>query len=143
MVERDMQTFFGKHIQAFPPKQTEVYELKIVKGTSIPFNAVQEHQLQALFKASEDSIYHKITDQPWLPNRPNSFTSKKPFDCFVIVKAKAFIVLWFYKPRQPKIFIKIPIKAWYQEMLKSSRKSLTEERALEIGEQFFINSKYE
>lgn len=138
MTERQMQTFFGKFVQNNSPSQSEVYELKIAKGTSLPFDSVQTHQKVALLQAEQSHLFHKITDQPWLPDRPYSFTAKKPFDCFVLVKVQSYVVLWFYKPRQPKIFIKIRIKDWIDEQNTSSRKSITEQRAKEIGQEFLV-----
>lgn len=135
-----MQTFFGKFVQNNPPTQTEVYELKICKGTSLPFDSVDTHQKVALLQAEQSSLFHRITDQPWLPDRPYSFTKKKPFDCLVLVRVNAFVVLWFYIPRKPKIFIKIRIKDWIDEQNTSTRKSITHQRAKEIGTEILIKT---
>ena len=140
MTEKEMQTLFGKHIQSNPPSQTEVYELKICKNTSLPFGDLKEHQIKALSDAESNFCYHRITDQPWIKDRPWTYTIKKPFDCFILVKAKAFVVLWFYKPRQSRVFIKIPIGAFLQEKEISKRKSITERRALEIGIPFIVKN---
>lgn len=141
MVEKDMQTLFTRHIRVYPPKETEAYELKICKGTSLPFNSLQEHQVKALLEAEEGSLFHKITDQPWIADRPYTFTAKKPFDCFCLVKVRSYVIVWFYAPKKPKVFIKIAIKDFIKESLNSSRKSLTEKRAEEIGMPFFVNIK--
>ena len=138
MTERQMQTFFGKHVQQNPPHQTEVYELKICKGTSLPFDSIQEHQEKALLEAENSFLFHKITDQPWIQDRPYTFTNKKPFDCFVLVGVQSFVILWYYKPRKPKYFIKIPIKAFIVKREKGLRKSITEETAKQIGKEMFI-----
>lgn len=136
MTERGMQTYFGQHMKKFPPQTSEAYELKICKDPSLPFNVVKPHQIEGLLKAENEALYHRVTDQPWTPQMQYAFTLKKPFDCLVLVKVKSYVVVWFYKPRKPKIFIKIPIKAWVAEEGLSNRKSITEQRALEIGEAF-------
>jgi hypothetical protein len=138
MTEKDMQTLFGRHIKLHPPTQTEVYELKICKGTSLSFGDLKPHQQEALVNAEDNCLYHKITDQPWIKDRPWTYTLKKPFDCFILVEVKSFVVVWYYKSRKPKIFIKIPIKEFLKEQTISARKSLTEKRALEIGKPFMI-----
>lgn len=133
MKEADMQVLFGQYIKKHPPQKTEVYELKICKDKRLPFASVQEHQVNALLAAETSFLYHRITDQPWIPDRKYTYTLKKPFDCFAIVAATAYVVVWFYEPRKAKTFIKIPIQTFVEEAKVSSRKSLTPERALEIG----------
>lgn len=140
-----MQSLFGAYLKENPPKETEAYELKITKHNSLPFKDVKEHQVEALLKTEGKGLYHRITDQPWIENRPYSYTLKKPFDCFCLVNAKAYVVVWYYKPRQPKVFLKIRI----QDFLKFKRlaekagfKSLKEQMAQEIAsETLNISSK--
>jgi len=138
--EKTMQSIFGRHLRKNPPPTAEVYELKISKKNSIPFDAVQPHQIEALQAAQTGGYYFKIPDQPvsWGASTQMRFAAKKPFDCFMIVNTPAFVVLWFYKLRQPKVFIKIPIRTFLAEKAISERKSLTETRALEIGESISI-----
>lgn len=133
--EKTMQSIFGRHLRKNPPPTAEVYELKISKKDSISFEAVQPHQVEALQAAQTAGFYFKIPDNPvsWGAATAIRFTAKKPFDCFMIVNTPAFVVLWFYKLRQPKVFIKIPIRTFLAEKAISTRKSLTEKRALEIG----------
>ena len=136
MKERDFQTLFGKYIKAKKPKKSTIFELKICKGTSLPFNSVAEHQIQALIDATGDTdmgFYHKITDTPWGTIDKFRYTSLKPFDCFYLTGIEAFIVIWFYHERKPKKFIFIPISIFLDERDNSERKSLTEIRAREIG----------
>ena len=59
MKEKDFQTEFGKRNRIHG-----VFELKFCKGKSLPFKNLAEHQEKALLDASEDGLYHKITDQP-------------------------------------------------------------------------------
>ena len=139
MKEKTMQTLFRDYIKKHPPHQTEVYELKICKGTSLPFTSVADHQVEALIQA-EEGLFYKIPDQPisWGANTKLRFAAKKPFDCLYIVKSNAYVIIWFYTPRTKKVFIKIPIFAWLDERNTSNRKSLTELKALELGEKIYV-----
>jgi len=101
---------------------TAVFELKLAKGKSLSFSTVKDHQLRNLQLAQERLVY-KIPDTGY---------DQKPFDCFQLHKAEAFIVIMFYK-RGQKEFIIIPIRAFIREMRNSTRKSLTEERAKILG----------
>ncbi len=138
MTERQMQTLFRDYIAKNPPEETEVYELKIEKGNRLSFSAVKPHQISALLKVQEGSLFYKITDQPWGYNPKFRFTAQKPFDCMSLVKVKAFIVVWFFKPRQHKIFYKIPILDFIKLEQQSSMKSFTESEAKIIGEALSI-----
>lgn len=133
--ERDFQTLFGKYLKEKPPLQSEVYELKVCKNRSIPFDAVAEHQEEALLDAiSERGVYHKISDQPFIKGHAKMrYTIKKPFDCCVIKAYAAFVVVLYYQPRQPKNAILIDIRDWIKERETCGRKSLHEERAKYIA----------
>ena len=128
-----MQTFFGKYLKENSPDETEVYELKFTKGISIPFDRVPEHQIEALLKSENEGLYHKITDQPWGRTSNIRYTSKKPFDCLFITKVKAYLVVWFYVPRKPKIFYKIRIKDFLEMEKQTDRKSFTEDMVSKWG----------
>ena len=132
MKEADIQRVFGKMIKAQPPAHTAVYELKLCKKKSIPFDALQDHQRSALWSANRSYYYHKINDMPIFRGHKTRFANLKPFDCFFLRGVEAYVVILFYKPRKPKEFIFINIKRWEWERLGSSRKSLTEKRAKEI-----------
>ena len=134
-----MQQMFRKYIEQNSPKQTEVYELKICKGTSLPFNHLADHQIEALLQASK-GLFYKIPDQPvsWGANTKMRFAAKKPFDCLFTSQAKAYVVVWFYKPRQKKVFYRIPIQSWLNEQSSGVRKSLTENKAIELGSPLYI-----
>ena len=132
MNEKNFQTFFTKWIKDHP-QETSVFELKICKLKSIPFDAVKKHQAEALHTAKYGFLYHKINDMPIFAGSKTRFTNPKPFDCFSISAANAYVVIWFYKPRKKKEMIWIDIDEWLYEASTSDRKSLTEERAKEIG----------
>jgi len=134
-----MQIMFTKYIKLHPPVSSECYELKICKGISLPFNAVKEHQVANLVDCETDSgLFYKIQDM----HAANGFADPKPFDCFYTCNTKAFIVIWFYKPRQPKIFYKIPIFEWIGASKGATRKSITEDMVkLIASEEIVIKSK--
>lgn len=135
MKEKDFQVLFGKYLKENPPNKTEVYELKICKQKSMPFDRVNPHQIEALEQAQKGNLYHKISDTGFpMPQKTKMrFAIPKPFDCLNIFRANAYIVIWFYKPRQPKEFIFIDVRSFRSEAWKSERKSLTEKRAKEIA----------
>lgn len=115
MKEKDLQTLFGRKNNLHG-----VFELKIVKGRSMPFNAVQDHQIKALIDASGTGLYHKISDASY---------EKKPFDCFYLVSTPAYVVPVWYVPRKRKTAYYISIEWFLWAREKSDRKSLTEEMA--------------
>ena len=135
MKEKDMQVIFRNILTDNPPNKTAVYELKLCKSRALPFNAVKVHQVEGLLNAKLGNLFHKISDSPIFAGAKSRFTKPKPFDCFSLYHAGAYIVILYYKPRQPKEFILIDIEAYIQEAERSTRKRLTEERAREIAEE--------
>ena|SRR3990167_7485920 len=133
MKESDMQTLFSKYMRTKRPKISAVFELKFSKKGALPFNALKDHQIKALQEVTESGFYHKLIDPPVFANMQTRFNAPRPFDCFYLIGVEAFVVVWFYHERKPKSFIFIPISTWLDERDNSSRKSLTEVRALEIG----------
>lgn len=122
MKERDLQTKFNKWLKHSWSK-SGAFELKICKGKSLSFSLVREHQVQALLATKHGKIVYKIPD--------DSF-GYKPYDTMFYCKAEAWIVLMFYT-RGTKKFYMIDIDDWLHEQETSDRKSLTPERAAEIG----------
>ncbi len=104
--------------QTFP--HGAVFELKQT-STSLPFCAVQEHQINALLATSEGEggMLYKI---------PDDSRGIKPFDMFYAKRMPAFIVIKF-----PKKFEIISVGTFVLEMNRSNRKSLTAQRASEIS----------
>lgn len=129
MKEKDFQNKFGRWLKA-NWHASAVFELKLVRGKSLPFSSVKEHQVWALMKAQNAKIYYKI---------PDCGNSQKPFDCFLLTKIPAYVVIMFYR-RGQKEFIIIDINLFAQEQQRSKRKSLTEERAKEIGNVHYLGS---
>jgi hypothetical protein len=102
MKEKDFQTKFTNWVHEQRFGTTTVWELKICKGPSMPFKQVADHQIKGLQDAKRGGLYHKISDSPVSWQTRTRFTKPKPFDCLLINNASAFVVLWFYKPRQAK-----------------------------------------
>lgn len=124
-----MQSLFTKYIKANPPTQPEAYELKIEKGKSIAFNRFADHQIVALIQVEELGHYHKIQDMA----AKSGYADPKPFDAFYL-KGKSFVVIWFYKPRQKKIFYKVPLNKWLELKWQTERKSATEAMVASVAE---------
>ena len=59
MKEKDMQTLFTKWLKKYGT--TGAYELKICKKKSMPFNKVEEHQVDALLKSRNGIYAYKIS----------------------------------------------------------------------------------
>jgi hypothetical protein len=128
MKEKNIQTIFGK-------KNTVpgVFELKLCKGTSIPFKQVYDHQVAALLAVEQTGFYHKIQDDPvsWGNRR---FSRSKPFDCFLLRGIPAYVVVVFYVPRKRKTAYYIRISAFVQARMAASRESMTEAMARDCAQ---------
>jgi len=129
MKEKDFQTEFGKRNTV-----EGCFELKLCKGTSLPFSALADHQIKALLDAACGSgLFHKITDQPVFKGSKTRFTKPKPFDCFFLTNMKSYVVVMFWIPRKKKNVYYIRIDSWIDMVESASRKSLTEEMAIEFA----------
>jgi penicillin-binding protein-related factor A (putative recombinase) len=127
MREKDFQTRFNSWLtNRFVG--SGAFELKLTHEKSLPFSAVQEHQIHALEMAKYKSLVYKISD---------SGIGTKPFDCFKLQGVPAFVVVMYYK-RGQKDFYMIDIDAFMTEMHTSERKSLTPERAGKIGTKYIL-----
>lgn len=120
MKERDMQVLFGKYLKDNPPTKTEKYELKMTSGKSIRWDRVAEHQLEALLDPLQ---YYKIPDMASI----GGYSSPKPYDCFFMSNVQGYVIVWFYKPRLPKVFYKLSIRDYISLWTKAPRKSFREE----------------
>ena len=131
MKEKDIQTIFGKH-----NKIKGVFELKLCKTKSIRFDAVKNHQIQALkdIGIGGKGLYHKINDIPIFRGCKTRFASKKPFDCFFLSDINSYIVICFYTPRKPKLFYYITPDKWQDAEKNSNRKSIRKEYVVKISE---------
>jgi hypothetical protein len=123
MTEANFQSLFTKwakknvHLSA-------AFELKICKQRSLPYNRVEEHQVAALYKAKHVTLFHKISDMG---------LGYKPFDCFALAGAEAYVVIMFYRPGHRRFCYAIDIDRWIEHQVNSKRKSITELEAKKIG----------
>jgi len=118
MREKHLYSLFAKTLTS-----TCAWELKICKTNALPFSSVAPHQLRSLKIAKHGVFRWKLGDYGYL----------NPFDGFVLAKVPAYIVIVFYKPRKPISFLMIDIDVFLEEMKNSTRKSLTEERAISLS----------
>lgn len=87
--EAKFQGEFFNWLKNNPPMVSTAYEYKYVKGNT--FNIKQwkkkhPHQIRGLLNASNNWMYHKISDQSM---------GQKPFDAFVMANAEAYLVIFF------------------------------------------------
>jgi penicillin-binding protein-related factor A (putative recombinase) len=123
MDEKDYYGNITAYYTAHNDGRSIAWEAKITKKDSILYTALKPHQEEKLLKA-ERAYGEKIADVGY---------AQKPFDGWVLVGAKAVVIVIFYKERKT-IVVEIPIRAWVDECYDNGgRKSLTKERALEIG----------
>jgi len=116
MKESDFQSIFTKWAKKNVHVST-AFELKITKGKSLPYNHVEEHQVAALYKAKHATLFHKISDMS---------LGYKPFDCFALSGAEAYVVIMFYRPGHRRYCYAIDIDDWIEFQCESPRKSITE-----------------
>lgn len=119
--EAKFQTLFSHWVKAeFLTDGGYAFELKHTRGSdSLPFSAVEDHQLNALKAASGKGFFYKISDES---------KGYKPFDCFTMRGCEAYIVI-----KYPSFFVLIQIDDFLKEKAKSKRKSLTADRAKQIA----------
>jgi hypothetical protein len=127
MKEKNFQTEFGKRNTVHG-----VFELKLCKQRSLPFNSVAKHQVRSLSNAENNGIYHKISDTPVSWQKNQRFTRSKPFDCFYL-KCDAYVVIMFYEPRKKKNVYYIRIVDWIDMQRRYERKSITEDMAKKVA----------
>jgi len=131
MREKDFQTRFNRWLK-YSNFGSGAFELKLTKKKSIPFSAVKEHQINALWQVKNKKFIYKISDED---------RRQKPFDCFMLNCADAFVVIMFYR-RGQKTFYMIDIADFLIEKKTSTRRSLTEKRCSEIGTSYELGKIY-
>lgn len=125
--EKDFQAKFNRFAKA-SLSGSAAFELKLTHTDSIPFSAVKDHQEAALLAAHTGKLFYKIPDES---------SGHKPFDCFLLSAVPSFVVIMFYR-RSESSFVMIPITVWLREKELSKKRSLTQERAFEIGQVFSL-----
>lgn len=123
MTESDFQSRFTKWAK-HNLHESCACELKICKGTSLPFNRLEEHQEIALKMVQEKVLMYKIPDVGY---------DQKPFDFFAL-SGKAYVVILFYQKRGDNEFYMIDILRWIDYRDSSKKKSLTKGEAYSMAE---------
>lgn len=124
MREADFQSIFTKWAKKNFYKSA-AFELKICKLKSLAFSRVEEHQVASLYKAKHTTLFHKISDMS---------LGFKPFDCFTLSGAEAYVVIMFYKPKDRQYCYMVDIDEWIEYQVASKRKSITEDECASIGQ---------
>ena len=131
--EKDFQTLFNKWVvrHEYLFYTTTNFELKISKKDYINFKEVKAHQSRSLLSAARPSgLIYKLPDVGF---------DQKPFDCTYWKEAPGYIAILYYIPRKQKDFVLIEVDEFVAEMERSKRKSLTKERACDIGIVYNVN----
>lgn len=113
----------GKYYESKKEEQTTiVWEVKFTRGNTFLFNKLPKHQEEWLLRAERKASW-KI---------PDVGAMQKPFDGMTFIKAKAMFVIVYYRKGKTEIY-DMPIRVFLKEKYESGQKSLTIERAREIG----------
>jgi hypothetical protein len=111
-----------------PPKHDcVVWEAKLARTSSLAFSALVPHQEEHLLEA-ERAYGGKL---------PDVGISRKPFDGYVVYKAWAVVIAIYFLKHKSEAY-EIPIRRWVEERYSGPRKSLTKDRAAQIGRQIVI-----
>jgi len=103
------------------------WEAKFTRTNYLNFNCLPAHQEEFLLE-SERAYGYKI---------PDTGIAKKPFDGLVVFNAHSVFIAIYFLPRHTEIY-EMPIRTFLQEKYKSGKKSLTKERAAEVGKLIFL-----
>lgn len=121
MVEKDFQIKFSKWIK-YHLKESCAFELKLTKENSLQFSRLEEHQEISLLAAKNNQLCFKPPDTGY----------QNPCDMMCIKNGGGYVVVQFYKKGNKEFFM-IDIDVWIKEREMSDRKSITEDRARDIG----------
>lgn len=123
VTEADRTTLFLKFAKA-RIRESFAFEAKICKEKSLPFSAVKEHQERNLYQVKHSVFNYKISDVGY---------DQKPWDGFQLLNQNAYVVIFWYQHRGDRRMTMIDIDTWMAEKEQSDRKSLTFERAIQVG----------
>jgi hypothetical protein len=122
MTERDFQTRFTRWAR-HNIKESCACELKICKTKTLPFSAVKVHQRSSLLAAKKACLVYKIPDVGF---------DQKPFDCVILNKTSAYLVVLFHVKRGDNEFYMIDIDT-VEDIIAAGRKSIDKETAKEAA----------
>lgn len=117
MNERDLQCLFRNWLKA-NWQSSAAFELKICKEKSFNLKKIADHQIANLNMAHYGLFSYKLPD----------LGLQNPFDCFTLWKVESYIIIFFYRPRQKKIFYIIPVTT-IQGLIDDGIKSIDEPTA--------------
>lgn len=121
MQESDYYAKIGKHY--LEHSDYDGIELKITKTNTFNLSHVPPHQEEKLLH----SWYHKIADNG---------KAQKPLD-IVFKRKEGVLVIIYYVPRASEIY-EIPIRVFIEEKYVRKAKSITKQRAQEIGKRIYV-----
>ena len=121
MKEKDLTCLFRNWLKA-NWKSSAAFELKICKTNSFNLKRIAEHQISNLNLVHHGLFFWKLAD----------LGLQNAFDCFTLYREEANLVIFFYKPRRPKIFYMIPIGV-IQGLIDDGKKSITEQDAKKLA----------
>lgn len=122
--EANFTTTFRHWLRA-NPRPSAAFELKQTTSDSLPFGAVQPHQLDALEAARGNTgLLYKA---------PDDSRGIKPCDLLYLRFSEAFVVI-----KYPNCFVLIDNRVFTEEMKSSKRRSLTSSRAKEISTTYVL-----
>lgn len=126
-IESDFQTKFSRWAK-HNLHHSCACELKLVKGTSMPFSAIADHQYLSLRLAKHGTLVYKLSDFS---------LGAKPFDTVILSGVPAYLVVMFYVARGTKEFYLIDIDTLDRFQTcptRKNEKSLTLDEARSIAD---------
>jgi len=109
------------------------YEIKVTEDKSIPFDAVSEHQLEALTAVRDGVFTYKIPDAGW----------QNPFDLFLLREQYAYVVLVFLKKREKASVWFVDVGVFKELQANSEHKSLNESALMRALEEYGPHVRHE
>lgn len=105
--------------------QSMAFEYKCIqKGKRLNFTSgFQPQQLPKLYESKHNCVYKKLSDLD---------IGLKPYDAFQICYARAYVIVMWYAPREPKVAYWLDIDQVLH--LKEQQKSISEEEAMKYSD---------
>lgn len=103
---------------------TCAYELKCTDKNALAFSKVEPHQPVSLQDAKHSILTHKIADDT---------IGFKPCDGVIIEKEAGYLIILYYKPRQPKECVVLDIDDYLCYVGDKTRGSISEIDARSIA----------
>lgn len=122
MIKREAkaQVAWGRYVREL--KLYGAFELKQTTTDSLPFSAVEEHQIDGLLAVQSGGFVWKLSDLD---------IREKPFDMISTQALYGYVVIYY---SQHRTFVMITIFDFVNEKEKSLKKSISFDRAVEIAD---------